>query len=65
MSTLNTVNYDLVERVTAGYLMNTIELNSRMRLVTGLRVENTYVNTLSYGQQAATNPANLPFSFWS
>ena len=54
-STLNTVNFDLVERVTAGYLMNTIELNSRMRLVTGLRFENTYVNTLSYGQDVNDN----------
>jgi len=48
-NTLNSVNYDLVERVSAGYLMNTIDLNSRMRLVAGLRFENTYLNTLSYG----------------
>ena len=54
-STLNTVNYDLVERVTAGYVMNTLELNSRMRLVTGLRFENTYVNTQSYGQDSSGN----------
>jgi TonB-dependent receptor len=54
-STLNTVNYDLVERVSAGYVMNTVDLNSRMRLVTGLRFENTYVNTLSYGQDVNNN----------
>ncbi len=47
--TLNSVNFDLVERISAGYVMNTIDLNSRMRLVTGLRFENTYLNTLSYG----------------
>jgi TonB-dependent receptor len=55
MSTLNTVNYDLVERVTAGYVMNTVDLNSRMRLVAGLRIENTHVNTLSYGQDSIGN----------
>jgi TonB-dependent receptor len=60
---LNNVNYDLVERVSAGYLMNTIDLSSRLRLVTGVRFENTYVNTLSYGinpnTPAVPDPNNL------
>jgi TonB-dependent receptor len=43
-----TGNFDLVERIAAGYVMNTIDLTPRMRLVTGLRVEHTYVDTLSY-----------------
>jgi TonB-dependent receptor len=43
-----TGNFDLVERVAAGYVMNTIDLSPKMRLVTGLRVEHTYVDTLSY-----------------
>ena len=40
---LNTIsnNYDLVERVTAGYLMNTLEFG-RIRLQTGLRLEATH-----------------------
>ncbi|MBT9333085.1 TonB-dependent receptor [Paracidobacterium acidisoli] len=45
---LNDNNYDFVERVTAGYLMNTIELASRVRLVTGVRFEATHLATLSF-----------------
>ena len=41
-------NFDLIERISAGYLMNTIDLSSRLRLVTGLRFEATHVDTLSY-----------------
>jgi TonB-dependent receptor len=36
----NPANFDLVERVTAGYLMNTIDF-SRFTLVTGIRFEGT------------------------
>ncbi|MGB8260270.1 MAG: TonB-dependent receptor [Terracidiphilus sp.] len=46
----NSNNYDLVERIPAGYLMNTIELASRVRLVTGLRFEATHVSTISLNQ---------------
>src|SRR3984893_7786337 len=42
----NPANFDLIERVTAGYLMNTIEF-SRFTLVTGVRFEGTQFNTLS------------------
>ena len=44
----NANNYDLIERIPAGYLMNTIELASRVRLVTGVRFEATHVDTLSF-----------------
>ena len=40
-------NYDLVERVTAGYVMNTINLGP-LRLQTGLRLEATTENVLGY-----------------
>jgi TonB-dependent receptor len=33
--------YDLIEKVAAGYVMNTIDLSSRWRLIAGLRVEST------------------------
>jgi TonB-dependent receptor len=56
---LNTGDFDLVERISAGYVMNTIDLNSRMRLVTGLRLENTYLNTLSYGSVIDPTSPNL------
>jgi TonB-dependent receptor len=41
-------NYGLVEKVSAGYLMNTIDLTSRLRLVAGLRVEGTNLTTVSF-----------------
>jgi TonB-dependent receptor len=39
--------FDLVERISAGYLMNTVDLG-RFRLITGVRFEGTQVGTLSY-----------------
>jgi len=50
----NSNNYDLIERIPAGYLMNTIELASRLRLVTGVRFEATHVDTLSFDDTAGT-----------
>lgn len=47
---VNSNNYDLVERVTAGYLMNTIELASRLRFIAGVRFEATHLDTLSFDQ---------------
>jgi TonB-dependent receptor len=41
-------NYDLVEKVSAGYVMNTIDLTSRLRFVAGLRIEGTDLRTLSF-----------------
>jgi TonB-dependent receptor len=52
---LNTNNYDYIERIPAGFVMNTIELASRVRLVTGLRVEATHLSTLSYYDKLNTN----------
>jgi TonB-dependent receptor len=33
--------FDLIEKVSAGYFMNTIDLSSRWRLIAGLRIEST------------------------
>ena len=41
-------DYDFIERVTAGYLMNTIDLNSRLRLNAGVRFEATHLSTQSF-----------------
>jgi TonB-dependent receptor len=38
-------NYDLIERVSAGYLMNTIDFSSRIRVVAGVRFEGTNLDT--------------------
>jgi len=40
-------NYDLVERIAAGYVMNSIDLG-RVRLQTGVRFEGTSENVLGY-----------------
>jgi TonB-dependent receptor len=50
----NSNNYDLIERIPAGYVMNTIELASRVRLVAGLRIEATHVNTTSFDETTNT-----------
>lgn len=44
----NKHNYRLTERIPAGYVMNTLELASRVRLVAGLRIEATHLDTLSF-----------------
>lgn len=49
----NTNNFDLVERVSAGYLMNTVAF-SRFELITGLRMEGTQVRTVSFDSTAGT-----------
>jgi len=58
---VNSNNYDLVERIPAGYVMNTIELASRVRLVTGVRIEATHVDTLSYDSSLVVPPTTLTF----
>ncbi len=63
-------NYDLTERVSAAYAMNTIELG-RFRLQTGLRVEATQLNTRGYivtndasGNYISTVPALASNWYW-
>jgi TonB-dependent receptor len=41
-------NYNLQERVTAGYIMNTLDLSSRLHLQTGLRIEATQTSDTGY-----------------
>jgi TonB-dependent receptor len=48
----NKNSFDMTERVTAGYVMNSMDLSARARLVAGVRVEQTHVDTRSY--QATT-----------
>ena len=44
----NKSSFDLTERVTAGYVMNSMDLAARVRLVTGVRIESTHVDTRSF-----------------
>lgn len=48
-------NFDLTERVSAAYAMNTIEMG-RFRLQTGLRVEATQLNILGFVVTQTQNP---------
>ncbi len=41
-------NYNLQERVSAGYIMNTVDLTSRLHLQTGLRIEATNTSDTGY-----------------
>jgi TonB-dependent receptor len=50
---IDPANYDLVEKVSAGYIMNTVDLNSRFRLVAGVRFEGTNLKTVGF--DTATN----------
>jgi TonB-dependent receptor len=47
-------NYDLVEKVSAGYVMNTVDFSTRARLLAGVRVEHTDLTTLSFDTTANT-----------
>ena len=50
---IDPANYDLVEKVSAGYIMNTVDLTGRLRLVAGVRIEGTNLKTVSF--DATTN----------
>jgi len=58
---VNSNNYDFIERIPAGYLMNTLELSSRVRLVAGIRFEATHLDTLSFDGNASPTPNSLTF----
>jgi len=58
----NRANFDLIEKVSAGYVMDTIDFN-KFRLVAGVRFEGTKLDTLTFQQNQATGqfsfvPAN-------
>ena len=58
---VNENNYDFVERIPAGYLMNTIELASRVHLVAGIRFEATHLDTMSFDPNLDPAPTTLTF----
>jgi TonB-dependent receptor len=49
----NSNNFDLVERVTAGYIMNSLDF-SRFHVVAGVRFEGTQDRTVSFDNNAGT-----------
>jgi len=54
-SSSDPANYNLIERVSAGYIMNTVNFD-RLRLQTGLRIEATHVHGLGYLVNPAAGP---------
>jgi TonB-dependent receptor len=50
---VNGGNFDLVEQVSSGYVMDTIDFN-KVRLVAGVRIEGTDLNTTSFDVQTNT-----------
>jgi TonB-dependent receptor len=61
-------DFDLIEKVSAGYFMNSIDLSSRWRLVAGLRVEATSENVANFSfdkDTGAITPARFNGSYIS
>jgi TonB-dependent receptor len=65
-------NYTLQERITAGYVMNTLELGSKASLQTGLRIEATNESNTGYlvvndtnGNYVSTTPVHATGSYIS
>jgi TonB-dependent receptor len=65
-------NYNLQERITAGYIMNTLDLSSRASLQTGLRIEATNEQNTGYlvvndanGNYLSTSPVHATGSYVS
>jgi TonB-dependent receptor len=48
---IDPANYGLVEKVGAGYLMNSLDVSNRVRVVAGVRFENTNLTTNSFDNQ--------------
>ena len=60
---LNPNNFDLIEKVSAGYVMDTLDISSRWRLVAGVRFENTKLDTLTLLTDGSTgNSSFVPMS---
>ena len=57
--------YNLIEKVSAGYVMNTLDISSRLRFVAGLRVEGTSdsVHNFSIGNACTSTACITPNSF--
>ncbi len=59
----NPVNFDYVEKVPAGYVMNTVDLG-KFRLIAGFRIEGTVLDTSTF-QSSTDASGNTTFGFAS
>jgi TonB-dependent receptor len=53
---IDPANYGLVEKVSAGFLMNTIDLSSKLRFIAGVRFEGTDLRTVSESFDTSVDP---------
>ncbi len=58
LSKTATSNYNLVERISAGYLMESVDLTRLFHLQVGVRFENTYENGWGYKYVASSSTAS-------
>lgn len=52
-------NYSYIEKVSAGYLMNTIDLTGRVRIVAGVRFEGTNLNVVNRVFDGSVSPPTI------
>jgi TonB-dependent receptor len=59
--------FGLVEQVSAGYVMNTIDFSNGVRFIAGLRVENTFdgVHNLAFGDNGTVAPNAFSGSYYT
>jgi TonB-dependent receptor len=59
--------FDLVEQVSAGYVMNTIDFDHGVRFIAGLRAENTFdgVHNLAFGDNGSVTPNAFSGSYYT
>ncbi|WP_263351789.1 TonB-dependent receptor [Acidicapsa acidisoli] len=59
--------FGLVEQVSAGYVMNTIDFSNGVRFIAGLRAENTFdgVHNLAFGDSGAVAPNAFSGSYYT
>jgi TonB-dependent receptor len=55
----NPTNFDFIEKVSAGYVMNTLDISSRWRLVAGVRFEGTNLDTLTFQTNGVTGASGF------
>lgn len=59
--------FGLVEQVSAGYVMETINFSRGVRFIVGLRAEHTYdgVHNLAFGDNGSITPNSFSGSYWT
>ncbi|HWG19856.1 MAG TPA: TonB-dependent receptor [Terracidiphilus sp.] len=64
---IDSSDFGIVEQVSAGYVMNTIDFSNGVRFIAGLRAENTFdgVHNLSFGDDGSITPNAYSGSYYT